>query len=173
MAWQYKWQYRLWHTEPMGTRRSQGTGSIYQRPNGSWCGQVSIGHGAGRRRRTIYGKSRDEVAATVDRILSRPESDREAVVQRSSPDTDGSWLDALGRADAIESHTAGQWITKRDAVGCCVYCGSAGPLEPDHVIPVTRGGSNGIGNIVPSCRRCNGAKGADTAYEFIRRQLLA
>jgi len=29
------------------------------------------------------------------------------------------------------------------------------PLEWDHVIPIARGGTHSIGNLVPACRRCN------------------
>jgi 5-methylcytosine-specific restriction endonuclease McrA len=42
---------------------------------------------------------------------------------------------------------------------CCAYCrgafDSTNPLEWDHVVPIARGGSHSVGNIVPSCRRCN------------------
>lgn len=41
----------------------------------------------------------------------------------------------------------------------CAYCGSDGQLSMDHVIPVTRGGTHGAGNIVPACMSCNASKG--------------
>ncbi len=42
----------------------------------------------------------------------------------------------------------------------CAYCLEIPEkLEPDHIIPVSRGGSNWIENIVPACRRCNASKG--------------
>lgn len=42
----------------------------------------------------------------------------------------------------------------------CAYCGERpdGPPDPDHVVPTTRHGSNGNGNILPSCRPCNSDK---------------
>lgn len=43
----------------------------------------------------------------------------------------------------------------------CAYCGRAGDdrlLEPDHVVPLSRGGYNGLTNLLPSCRSCNGDK---------------
>lgn len=43
----------------------------------------------------------------------------------------------------------------------CAYCdGDNGgkPFEPDHVVPISRGGHNGLGNILPACRSCNGDK---------------
>jgi 5-methylcytosine-specific restriction endonuclease McrA len=42
----------------------------------------------------------------------------------------------------------------------CAYCGEKpdGPPDPDHVVPLSRHGSNGNGNILPSCRPCNSDK---------------
>lgn len=37
----------------------------------------------------------------------------------------------------------------------CAYCGEKLPLTMDHVVPLVRGGSNFIGNILPACRSCN------------------
>jgi len=51
--------------------------------------------------------------------------------------------------------------------GCCAYCGeSAALVEADHRIPLSRGGRNVIGNILPSCRRCNRRKRTKTEDEF-------
>ena len=36
----------------------------------------------------------------------------------------------------------------------CVYCGQKGE-QIDHVIPLSRGGSHSIGNLVSSCAKCN------------------
>ncbi len=49
----------------------------------------------------------------------------------------------------------------------CVYCGCHTKLTADHVIPLSRGGSNYISNIVPACRPCNASKGTRTAEEFL------
>lgn len=44
----------------------------------------------------------------------------------------------------------------------CRYCGNdSGPFEIDHVLPVVKGGSDRIGNLVTACRECNRRKGAD------------
>lgn len=41
----------------------------------------------------------------------------------------------------------------------CLRCGRADvKLTPDHVVPLARGGGNGIDNIQPLCRRCNSSK---------------
>jgi hypothetical protein len=41
----------------------------------------------------------------------------------------------------------------------CHYCGAAGRLTRDHVIPLAAGGSTHGWNIVSSCAACNTAKG--------------
>lgn len=42
----------------------------------------------------------------------------------------------------------------------CAYCAEliTGQPDPDHVVPLSRGGHNGISNILPACRACNGDK---------------
>jgi Restriction endonuclease len=41
----------------------------------------------------------------------------------------------------------------------CLSCGRQALLTPDHVIPLSRGGSNRIDNIQPLCGNCNSQKG--------------
>lgn len=44
----------------------------------------------------------------------------------------------------------------------CVYCGRRPPeviLQPDHVIPRSKGGKNTEDNLVTSCEECNKGKG--------------
>lgn len=42
---------------------------------------------------------------------------------------------------------------------CCLACGSTENLRRDHVIPVTKGGTNDISNIQLLCDPCNTSKG--------------
>lgn len=49
----------------------------------------------------------------------------------------------------------------------CVYCGARDvPLELDHLIPKSKGGSDRIGNLAPACRKCNQEKGTMTPEEY-------
>jgi hypothetical protein len=47
----------------------------------------------------------------------------------------------------------------------CWYCGNKAE-DVDHKVPVSKNGPNEISNLVPSCRRCNNAKGNLTVDEF-------
>jgi 5-methylcytosine-specific restriction endonuclease McrA len=40
----------------------------------------------------------------------------------------------------------------------CFYCGVNGPSTIDHVIPLNKGGTHAIGNLVACCKSCNSAK---------------
>ena len=40
----------------------------------------------------------------------------------------------------------------------CMACGVAGPSTVDHIIPIARGGSHTIGNLMPLCGSCNSSK---------------
>lgn len=50
----------------------------------------------------------------------------------------------------------------------CFYCGNSAN-SIDHVIPLSRGGSHSIGNLVPACLHCNCSKKDKTIMEWRRR----
>jgi 5-methylcytosine-specific restriction endonuclease McrA len=60
-------------------------------------------------------------------------------------------------------HTNGEWETlKAQCDWTCRLCKKREPkviLTKDHIIPISRGGSNNIENIQPLCRICNTIKG--------------
>jgi 5-methylcytosine-specific restriction endonuclease McrA len=69
------------------------------------------------------------------------------------------------------SFTTAEWLALLERHGGrCAYCGSDFGIEIDHRIPLNRGGSNTIENILPACRRCNRRKNQKTEEEF--RELL-
>ena len=49
-------------------------------------------------------------------------------------------------------------VWRRDN-GRCVRCGSREKLEYDHIIPISKGGSNTVRNIELLCEKCNRSKG--------------
>jgi 5-methylcytosine-specific restriction endonuclease McrA len=68
--------------------------------------------------------------------------------------------DAKRRARKLQAKTF--LINKKEAKALycspCVYCGSRENIQMDHVVPLSRGGAHGVGNIVPACRKCNISK---------------
>jgi 5-methylcytosine-specific restriction endonuclease McrA len=62
------------------------------------------------------------------------------------------------------------WAAIKEAYGGrCAYCGTAGRIEQDHVIPLSRGGQHTIDNVVPACRSCNARKAQGPAPDFQRK----
>lgn len=52
-------------------------------------------------------------------------------------------------------------VLKRDKY-VCQYCGACGPdveLEVDHIIPVSKGGTDDLSNLKTACWNCNRGKG--------------
>lgn len=68
------------------------------------------------------------------------------------------------KAAAPGRFTAAEWRALKEYHRLtCLRGGRRGPeirLTPDHVVPLSRGGGNGIENIQPLCRACNCGKGA-------------
>ena len=65
--------------------------------------------------------------------------------------------------EAGGSFTAQEWIdlcNKYD--NKCLCCGEKTKLTPDHVVPISKGGTNYIENIQPLCMGCNRKKNAKT-----------
>lgn len=59
------------------------------------------------------------------------------------------------------SHTLVEWEALKELFdNKCVGCGERKPLTKDHVEPLSKGGSDYIGNIQPLCRNCNSRKWA-------------
>jgi 5-methylcytosine-specific restriction endonuclease McrA len=65
-------------------------------------------------------------------------------------------------ADVLAMHS--------DQGGLCAYCEVElnGAFHVDHMIPLSRGGSNWPDNLAITCVSCNSSKGAKTAEEFWR-----
>ena len=55
----------------MAKKRGNGEGTTpYKRKNGLWCAQYTVHTAEGRRRKTLYGKTRQEVATKLAKALS-------------------------------------------------------------------------------------------------------
>jgi hypothetical protein len=66
------------------------------------------------------------------------------------------------KAGAEGSHTFGEWETlKKQCGNKCLMCGEIEPnikLTEDHIVPLSKGGTDYIENIQPLCLACNTRK---------------
>lgn len=78
------------------------------------------------------------------------------------------------KLNATGSHTKDDILRQYSAQhGLCWWCGeSAGEdWQADHLVPLSRGGSNAPENIVIACRHCNQSKNNRLPHEWIGRLL--
>jgi len=62
------------------------------------------------------------------------------------------------KLNAPGAYTAKQWADLLASYhGKCVYCGAEAKTM-DHIVPLTKDGTNDIENIVPACKSCNSRK---------------
>lgn len=82
------------------------------------------------------------------------------------------------RRRALKKNAGGDWTRAQFLELCgacdwrCAYCHERfGRLTPDHIQPLSRGGSNDIDNIIPACGPCNYSKQDKTPLEYLTRFL--
>lgn len=55
----------------------------------------------------------------------------------------------------------------------CSYCGmSSGELEQEHIVPLSKNGSNTATNVIPACRSCNASKSDKTLEMWYSKQFF-
>lgn len=75
----------------------------------------------------------------------------------------------LGAIGKITSHDVSKALETQKCR--CFYCGcdvSGGVHTVDHLIPLSRGGTNLPDNIAIACKKCNTVKGAKTPEEYFQ-----
>lgn len=66
----------------------------------------------------------------------------------------------------LQGYEVREYLLEKFGRKCC-YCGKENvPLEVEHIIPKSRGGTDRIDNLCLACRDCNQRKGNQTAEEF-------
>ena len=157
-------------TGTRGAARRYGYGTVYwQESTRRWVAAIELPRDAdGRRRRKVFS------ATTRDAALQRLHDYRAAHPQKEYA---GRRV-YIERARRLGAHTDAEWWALVRRVGKrCYYCDVVTdpvwtprehPLhtQRDHLIPVSRGGSDGIDNVVVSCRACNTEKGTMTVDEY-------
>lgn len=54
----------------------------------------------------------------------------------------------------------------------CAYCFTEAKLTVDHIVPISKGGKDEPGNVVPACKSCNCSKQAKELKEWLDIPLL-
>lgn len=63
-----------------------------------------------------------------------------------------------------------QWWKRKKSAGICHYCHQKfrpSDLTMDHIVPLSRGGKNNKGNVVPACKACNSKKKDQLPIEML------
>jgi 5-methylcytosine-specific restriction endonuclease McrA len=112
------------------------------------------------RDRAYKKRHKDQVNAGSKRHRLRYPEQRRAISQRRR----ARELGATGNF----THT--EWMALLEEYEYrCGYCGDGGPMQADHRVPLSRGGTHDITNILPACRRCNVEKATTSEFEFRTR----
>ena len=105
-----------------------------------------------------------------EEIIAKNEARAKANADKYRPAKQASLIRYRARLAQAE----GTWTAKEFKELCestgnrCWYCQKqTDKLTADHMVPLSRGGSNGITNIAPACMSCNASKGATTPLEFL------
>lgn len=69
--------------------------------------------------------------------------------------------------NAVGNHTMKDLKDIQEAWhGMCAYCRKNKADTIDHVTPLTKGGTNDVGNLVPACFSCNSKKGNKSIWAW-------
>lgn len=120
---------------------------VHRASNSSWKKRNKDKVNAQRRRHYLRHKEEEKLKA--------------AAYARSNPDI---YVIASARrrtriTEAGGSFTLQEWrdLCKKHG-NRCLRCNKRRKLTPDHVVPVSKGGTSDISNIQPLCKPCNSAK---------------
>jgi 5-methylcytosine-specific restriction endonuclease McrA len=138
---------RLWHREPRFDNRGR---------NGGWFAP-SIQHKLDSHVKLINWLKK---ILPITRIIVEVASFDTQKMQ--NPEIKGiEYQHGELRGYEIKEYLLEKWKRK------CAYCGRTDiPLEVEHIIPKSRGGSDRVSNLTISCHECNQKKGNQTAEEF-------
>ena len=101
------------------------------------------------------GYSETEVKALIlDRMEQKGKRVQRAIARISQGDSE------LSAARQPIPDDVKMFVWKRDG-GRCIKCGSQENLEFDHIIPLSKGGSNTARNLQLLCEKCNRSKGGN------------
>lgn len=95
---------------------------------------------------------------------------------KANPDKVRQWSreDRIRRKNAFGTHNVKEFYILCEKFGWkCSYCDmevDKKTVTVDHFIPTSKGGSDSIENIVPSCKSCNSSKQDKDFFDWYRKQ---
>jgi integrase len=115
----------------LSRKRGNGEGTIHRRKDGGWCAQYTVYTAEGRKRKTIYGKTRVEVAAKLAKALS----DREGGLAFDAKNLVlGEYLD-LWLEDSVRDTVRATTFERYEQIARLHICPELGPLKLKAVTP--------------------------------------
>jgi 5-methylcytosine-specific restriction endonuclease McrA len=146
-------------------RRIRGTGTVsFRASDGMWIARVSVG--SPRIRKSFSSKDR----AVAEKRMADWIAENRPHLAGVDPHGRRGRTGHMAEARLIATHTTAEWEAKKAEQGHrCHYCKRAVELfgMKDHYVPVSRGGSDGIDNLVLACWDCNHAKADMLPDEFM------
>ena len=124
-------------------------------------------HKEARERNRAAGRERDYRLWHHDPAYRKRKNDWKAEQYRNNPDFKQK-RDIWSHGRRVKRRNGGKFSVAEWRALCakydhrCLCCGEQKRLTPDHVVPISRGGSNAIDNIQPLCLACNMRKHAKT-----------
>ncbi len=152
-----------------------GIGTTKNGPRQKYCGNCA--ERLKKARSKYYYQTEIRIGERMVCELCGQECIRRSAIQRTCPDCRPKLAVFAERRRNLRKRGIGGSHTVSDFRALCekynwrcAYCGknlTAKTVTKDHVIPISRGGTDVIGNIVPACLSCNAAKQARTGEEFL------
>jgi 5-methylcytosine-specific restriction endonuclease McrA len=133
--------------------------------------------GAKARRKRYYEANREQAIADAKRWYTENiEAARKTAAKnrrlwrKRNPDKVRAWKRARSYRERGAGPIDAQLVSAVLAAGACIFCGGFGGLTIDHLLPISRGGTNDARNLVPACRTCNSSKQASDWRAWFKKQ---
>jgi 5-methylcytosine-specific restriction endonuclease McrA len=102
----------------------------------------------------INAKNRSYYARNIDKEIER----REKYYQTHKEQSKNKYHVRRARLLNNGIYLVKEKEIKRLTESNCFYCGAKDSIQIDHIVPISRGGSHSIGNLIPACAKCNLSK---------------
>jgi len=73
----------------------------------------------------------------------------------------------LQSGEVVWSTSIREYLKEKEKPDTCIYCGKAGKLTLEHILPRSRNGPDSPDNAIMVCPSCNSSKGNKRLYEWM------